>query len=217
MPSEAKILREKGPEGLRAFWRERSREQRRRRGMPERPTTCMDCRTPISQPRRGMRLRCAGCNAEQDRIRSRKAPSHSTVQCIRCGEKIDGGRYNQKQYCPDCRVIRDRELRREGAQRHPRHQIYCRIGDARQVRYASCLFCRSLLMLHGHRTRCDTNRCRQLQERVESREYQRRTRATAIRYWRIAPTPQALEVARMYFELRQAVRGRTDVERYQAQ
>lgn len=52
-----------------------------------------------------------------------------------------------------------------------------------------------------------TRDARLIQRREQAREYQRRTRYTAIRYWAIDNSPLALEVARLQYELRQQLRA----------
>jgi hypothetical protein len=76
------------------------------------------------------------------------------------------------------------------------------IGKSCPVRIMSCRGCGLLVTKHGpsiHAEWC-SDRCRQ-------REYERRTHAVAIRYWTIAATPEALEVATIYFQLRQELRA----------
>ena len=207
MPSDAKILREQGREALREY---RSKKARARRGVGSRPTHCADCGAPITQPRVSMRVRCQPCTTERDRVRHRKQPSHATLLCTRCGQEMDGGRYNQRKYCATCRSVVYRELNRayEARLRTRNPNYWIHTGSSCSVRYASCLLCRSTLTLSGSARLCSKDSCRVFQHRIRAREYFRKTHYMAERYWRIADTPEARSLAHDYFQLRQELRRR---------
>lgn len=67
------------------------------------------------------------------------------------------------------------------------------------IRFANCRQCGGLFTLHGPKRVTCSDKCRLLDHRRWNREYQRRTRVTAYRYWRIADTPEADKLAQTYF------------------
>jgi hypothetical protein len=121
-----------------------------------------------------------------------------SVHCKECGIEFRTPRTSERVYCsPEHRAAGTSEARHR-----PRPQMrtafpLCRIG------YGNCPECSRFFVIHGSRRRFCSDRC---QTRRSSREYQRRTHATAIRYWRVAPTPDAQALAATYFELRQELR-----------
>jgi hypothetical protein len=75
------------------------------------------------------------------------------------------------------------------------------------------MFCRHLLVLRRTTTLCSADECKREQNRIATREYMRRTHYQAARYWRIADTPEAKELAYTYDQLRRLVRSKTSGER----
>lgn len=192
-----------------------------RRYIPkQRPDKCQRCQAPIAQPARGRRLRCESCTAEWDRERHRKNNAFTPTTCRQCGTTIDGGRFNQRLYCPHCRRTRNRassaaSLRRWIAanpdkyrENHRRSRERKQLGRSLEVRYAACLICHRVLTLHPGQRYCQRPDCKRKQANLWQLEFQRQTRQTAIRYWRIADTPEARDVARLYYQLRQQLRSR---------
>jgi hypothetical protein len=80
-------------------------------------------------------------------------------------------------------------------------------GLALPLRYATCLNCRDVLVLHGNADLCQKEECRTIENRLRMREYMRRTHYMAAKYWRIADTPEAKKLAYTYDQLRRLVRS----------
>ncbi len=92
-----------------------------------------------------------------------------------------------------------------------RHHRPRGIGLSCRVWFVTCDNCSTLFAARRpNRKRC-SKECDQAHindsQRVKSREYQRRTRYTAIRYWAIDSSPEAIALATTYYELRQQLRA----------
>lgn len=195
--------------------------------MPSKPTTCRDCGMGITQPIRAKRLRCDPCGLKRNRRLAHErwsaanpsSQQHAPASCVRCGTSMDGGRWNQRQFCRACRKTRNKELGREAYERHPdkRRAAGLRWRLAQKpsinVRYATCLNCREVLVLHGNADLCRREECKTIENRLRMREYMRRTHYMAAKYWRIADTPEAKELAHTYDQLRRLLRSKTSGER----
>lgn len=207
----------------RAYWREkkrrnyyanlereraRNREAQRRRyarlrvagltangSIPyERRSTCLDCGTPISQSetQRGRgRLRCVECQSTHRKMLDRGRVRHRTKNIWRtcpCGVSFHVGQHmSGKRYCSKA------------------HWQFYTTKSACLVRYASCQFCRAVLVLQSQQMYCPKPECRKLQNRFYVREYMRRTGYMGAKYWRVANTPEAKEIASLYFNLRKEI------------
>jgi hypothetical protein len=118
------------------------------------------------------------------------------LHCLSCGDVFQRPVKSQQRYCShDCRW-RARRIR----SRHP----VCRVW------FTSCIECgRPFAARRFNAKRCSAT-CKQAHvnasQRDSAREYQRRTRYTAIRYWAVDTSPEALAVAAIYYELRQELR-----------
>lgn len=188
------------------------------------PSECADCGTPLVQPYKGRRLRCETCAKsrqrgqsadryrhdpvyrERSRIRKRMRPPFAPTECERCGLAMDAGRFNQRRFCEGCVRIRKVESQSRWQERHPGEKPKRRtpIGSSRPVYYGQCPECEALFSTSvKHQRFCS----RTHSNRYLSREYQRKTHKTAIRYWRIANTPEANQLAETMFNLRQEMRN----------
>lgn len=181
MPSDAKIMRELGVDGLRAYWREKARKQywanRDNRH-------CEDCQAELTG-RTKARL-CADCRRARKRARDhRRKALTATVPCRACGDyftRVYGGR---RRYCSDrCAVLAKQA------------------GNSCPVHYGSCVECGASFSARSPRTYCSTACYR----RRYMREYFRKNHKTAISYWRVANTPEAQALAETMFTLRQELR-----------
>lgn len=78
------------------------------------------------------------------------------------------------------------------------------------VNYADCKQCRSVFVKRRSVGFCSED-CRRIRHNLDqlerAREYERRTHASARRYWRVANTPEAKSLADTYYELRQELRN----------
>jgi len=197
MASEAKILREQGIEGLRAFWREKAnRRYQRVRKVAIR--TCQWCEIEfVGTPARSFCSQTCAYERALERGRLRKRAKrwsrHIIRACPTCGKEFELSHgQSKKVYCqPDHRPVQPSKW-----------------GLALPLRYATCAFCRRLMVLHGTKTLCLSDACLREQNRIASREYMRLTHYAAARYWRIADTPEAKQLAYTYDQLRRLVRSK---------
>lgn len=132
-----------------------------------------------------------------------------THPCESCGKRV---RKTEEAMCYDCRdsrpVMRMCICGKEFQSKKVGPRYYCtpshaHIGWSIPLTFGPCRECGALF------TKRQSNQvfCSSLHSRRQSmREYQRRTNFTAIRYWRIADTPEALELAKTYYQLRQELR-----------
>lgn len=192
MPSDAKILREQGLEALRAHWREKAR-RRLRTGSP--PTNCQDCGATLVPSGRGRyQRRCGPCRkASHNSSRLTRAQKERKNQLARKRAL----QHRQSVICPCGRTF----LRTLGARSYcqPSHS---KIGWSVPLAFAPCVECEQpFVQRRGRRFCSETHTNRYL-----SREYQRETHATAKRYWRIADTSEARDLAELYYTLRQELR-----------
>lgn len=153
------------------------RERAARLRKPRPPAPCSECQTHERVPGR---KRCAVCLA-----------------CATCGQIRKGGGRFCSASCYD-------EWRRA-------HRADPRIGLNCKVWIRTCAECGRLFTArYSHVVRC-SKRCNRdhlnNQQRDKNREHQRRTRYTAIRYWAVDSSPEALALAATYFELRQQLRS----------
>lgn len=190
MPSDARILREEGPEALRAYWREKSRryyaaspEQRRQRNEASRRWRALHPKQPKTHP------------------------------CVSCGRRV---RALDQIECRECR-------RRQGilrtclcgvsfrVQQWKSRQLYCSVEHRKHYRTQRDMIGRSCRIVVKACSGCHRPFTSQRGPKwcpdCYNREFQRETRATAIRYWRIADTPEARALAQTYFQLRQLLRS----------
>lgn len=176
-----------------------------------RPTSCAGCGEPLLQPAKGRRLRCLPCAQEQDRIRNRTKPPFAPTQCNRCGTPMDGGRSNLRKWCSRCRAtVHNENWKRAHPDWKPKPREP-RIGTNCSIRYAACQFCHRLLVrrLRSDGVSCNESACQRQQRRFRQLWYERRTHATSIRYWRVAHTKEAQDLAETFFHLRQELRNRS--------
>lgn len=131
--------------------------------------------------------------------------------CYDCGTRIPIGKNGQRRYCDTCRHHRRRVSSLEWLSRNPsykpvRRPPRFRVGAACTVTFGACPECQALCTYRRpHQRFCSDLHAR----RWHSREYQRKTHVTAIRYWRIANTQEAQDLAETMFALRQEMRKRS--------
>jgi hypothetical protein len=187
----------------RQYWtqgkRDKMKQQYRATPRPARTLrTCLDCGEQIDVGRNGHRIRCAQCmrQREGERRRRSKARLHPEIG-------------NKWRTCPCGTSFR--------LAKHHSHQVFCSPAHRafysttkstmtnmrpRALRYAVCLFCHDLLTLHSTGTRCQKPDCQRRMNATKMLWYMRRTRYSAVSYWRIANTPEAQRLAEDYFNLR---------------
>jgi len=137
----------------------------------------------------------------------------SSRVCSMCGvtfmpPRRPSGYLSERRTCSDeCAVVKNREALRRGAETIQRRVQKASEQMTCPITYATCEACDSVFIKHGPRWKyCPNEECAIERRRTWQREYQRRTKVTAIRYWRVAPTPEAEALAKEYYELRQALR-----------
>lgn len=172
-------------------YRQKSREAQHRRrvrlGLPTKPiySTCGRCGADIHQTagRGPIRRFCSSCVRRRGPNRSQH--QHIVRTCW-CGTAFElQQHYPNKWYC------------------RPEHRPY-KGKKACKIDYAHCPECEGLFTKRRvHQRFCS----KQHANRFVNREYQRRTQATSIRYWRVADTKEAKDLARLYFNLRQELRN----------
>ncbi len=210
---EARYRAEHGIEALRALWaaKSRAKEERYRARHGTAALRAKWAAKARAQTRTRAQTRpraisphlvaCKGCGAPFERVR------YTWGYCDSCRHKpcefcrtpfLRNGRISRARYCSRSCAARARF----GSPADPR------IGTACRIRVTDCAVCGRLFTQHGApKTYCSSD-CRQARSRAWQLEHQRRTHYTAIRYWTVAPTPEALELASTYFELRQELRRR---------
>lgn len=161
---------------------------------------------------------------EHERDRARRIRREQTKPCRLCAAPIPRGDHTQR--CETCkqgsckvcaRPFRVRVKRGKTTQYcsitcyHRRGRHYDpRVGTSCMVWVRNCDQCGRLFTARQkHSLRC-SDECRRTHaidyQRDTSREYQRRTRYTAIRYWAVDKSPDAIALAATYYELRQQLR-----------
>lgn len=166
----------------------------------ERPTSCLDCNGDIVQPTRGRRLRCDACNQARPHPAGKRPlrPTYLTIRCAGCDSAINSGRFNKRRYCDECARNRHFYMRIGRCLIFPKSCSWCTQAFIARVSWQT--YCSAACSSSAYRAK---NRAR-LND--YAREWQRRTRKTAINYWRIANTLEALELAKTYYQLRRLLR-----------
>lgn len=188
---EKRAYREGGLDGLRAFWRERS-NRRYQRLLAEDPDAIH------AKKREANRLF----------LQRHGPPKYPPVLCRRChqtpaptGRRINFVCDNCRPHCWCGKVVK-RPMRFCS---RPHADLAKHFGKSVSVTYGSCPECGAVFTKHPAYQRFCSKRCKQ---RFNQRDYQRLTHATAIRYWRIANTKEAQDLAETMFALRQEMRKR---------
>lgn len=216
----AKILRDHGREALRAVWRDRNRRYRAKRKAEQgleyqrADGKCRECQSLVP----GFRRYCDSCrlerNRERDRVRhldrdktkrnARDRARRPMKPCASCAVlfKATSKPGGHRDYCSvACSAIGARvaELRRNATSN---------IGKVCKVRISSCVECGSLFTQHGTLKKLCSRECRLQYRSTQQREEYRRKPYTAIKYWRVNESPEALALAETYFRLRTELRSR---------
>jgi hypothetical protein len=118
----------------------------------------------------------------------------TTHNCEYCGAPFERRKDSPKErrYCsPSCRWEKYKRLKA--------------FGQSCPLRIVECDQCGKLFRSQRGRKRCSSD-CYAQSNRVWHREYQRRTRFAAIRYWQFDKSDEAHDLAAQYFQLRQLLR-----------
>ncbi len=203
MPSDARILREYGRAGLLLWYAEKSR-LRRQRALERDPDALHEYERQKAAKRRAkvgaphpipfdpMRT-CRVCATTFLRLRDARGKLRNGVTC-------------------------SETCRRAAISMTWRSRNTRRIWPTCNISVKPCVRCGTLFTQHGNLGYCSAE-CRRLAtndaQRSTMREYQRRTRKTAIRYWTLDQSPEALALAETYYQLRQELVYRRHPERNQ--
>jgi hypothetical protein len=169
------------------------------------PTHCAACGTPIVHGFRSRRIYCPPCSLQQMYGHRQRVDK----TCAYCGETFAARNDPRHRFCSRaCQSLgQSRERGHLPRQRRPSWRASSHaLGSYRHVGYASCLFCRRLLTVTRQDWLCDQHECRIRMKRTYMRSYFRSNRKTATKYWRIADTPEAIDLAETYFDLRLELR-----------
>lgn len=213
-PRAAREMEMFGVDEMRRRWRERATKYRTPH--PPREGRCMVCGEPIILARGHTYGRCPACReggltrfvchgCDRDTVSRRRSGlrrsntyKYCTLTCYQAYLNAHPAIRRDRRTAYFARVAPERER-----QRVARH-----IGESCAITVAKCPECPEPVT--SHTTSIRGRYCSELHyQRGYMRDYQRRTRATAIRYWRVAPTPEAQALAETYYELRQELRRRT--------
>lgn len=142
---------------------------------------CRRCGVALTNTKLGI---CASCRA-----------------CRICGHAVPVGKGSPLAFCSTgCRTVW--RAQRRGA------------GKVYRVWGHDCAHCSTRFVSHGPggpNEKWCSDACRRLDrlpaQRRRNREYQRRTRYTAIRYWTVDSSAEALDLATLYYGLRQELRA----------